>query len=95
VLDLWEQIRSDLQRAINAGTYPPGSRLPTIAELAARHGCSAKPVRTALDRLKADGSVVGVRGHGYYVPDGGPLAVTVADHERRITRIEGRTHLND
>ncbi|GLW10107.1 transcriptional regulator [Microtetraspora sp. NBRC 13810] len=46
-----------LRRAIQDGTYPPGSRLPTIAELIDSWGVSHGTVRRAIAQLAADGLV--------------------------------------
>ncbi|HYZ52320.1 MAG TPA: GntR family transcriptional regulator, partial [Streptosporangiaceae bacterium] len=43
----YRQLASDLRRAITAGRYPPGQRLPTEAELVAATGLSRQTVRRA------------------------------------------------
>ncbi len=55
-----------LERII-AGTYPPGQRLPTEAELAAEFGVSRPTVREALARLRDDDLVDSRKGSGSWV----------------------------
>lgn len=52
---------------IKAGAYPVGSRLPTIAELAALTECSQTAVKVALIVLRDRGTVRGEAGRATYV----------------------------
>jgi GntR family transcriptional regulator len=54
----WRQIHADLLRQIESGGLPPGSRLPSIVDLAQRYEVALTTVRKALDALKTDGLVV-------------------------------------
>lgn len=57
------RIQTDLQRRIDVGEWPAGSRLPTQADLAEQYGVrSVQPVKTALSRLEALGVVILRRG---------------------------------
>lgn len=64
---LWRSIAADLAAEIGAGCYPPGSRLPTEAALAARFGVNRHTVRRALAALVEDGVVHTRRGSGAFV----------------------------
>lgn len=61
------KIADELRRGIRAGDHPPGSRLPTLAALAAEHGVSQIVVRQAVAVLSAEGLVETRRGGGTVV----------------------------
>lgn len=80
-----------LEQAIEAGTYPPGSRLPAERELAEKLGVSRPVVREALIVLEIRGSIIVKPNGGAFVaqleavkapsslqPDAGPFEVTEA-----------------
>lgn len=54
----WRQVLAILQERLDNGTYPPGSRLPSIVDLSHEFGVALTTVRKALDSLKADGRLV-------------------------------------
>lgn len=54
---LHETIRRGLEADILSGALPPGTRLPTEAELMARHGCARMTVSKALSALVAAGLI--------------------------------------
>lgn len=56
---------------IEAGEYPPGERLPTIAALAELYSVSPATISRAMIVLRAQGTVVGSPGRGVFVPDDG------------------------
>jgi len=60
-------IYGELRRGIEAGTLPPGTKLPTERTLATRHGVSRKLVRSALERLRKDGLIERRVGSGTFV----------------------------
>jgi GntR family transcriptional regulator len=59
---LYRKVAEDIKSAIAAGTYPPGSLLPSEAELAERYGLSRGTVRQAFAALRADGVIASRRG---------------------------------
>ncbi|MFG3418759.1 GntR family transcriptional regulator [Micromonospora sp. NPDC048063] len=63
----YRQIAAALRAAIDAGEHPPGSRLPTEAELAAEYDVSRETVRRALAVLKAAGLVTTATSQGTVV----------------------------
>lgn len=65
-----ERVIAALTRRIEQGEFQPGQRLPSGRELAAEYDVSMMTIRTATERLKASGVIVGVPGSGYYVPGG-------------------------
>lgn len=62
-----EQLAALLSRQIASGAFPPGTRLPSEAALAARYRVSRSVVREALSQLKYDGILVSRQGFGAIV----------------------------
>jgi len=60
-------IYGELRSGIEAGTLPPGTKLPTERTLALRHGVSRKLVRGALAKLRRDGLIERRVGAGTFV----------------------------
>lgn len=67
------RIADALRARIQSGDYPPGSKLPSLPELAAEFGVSLVTVRLALTRLKQEGFVVSQQGAGNFVRTRPPL----------------------
>ena len=66
---LWRQIANRLQHDIGAGTYPPGGRLPTEAELSQHFRVNRHTVRRALEELSRGGLVRVEQGRGSFVAE--------------------------
>ena len=64
---LTEQIEKRLRLSIEEGSLHPGSRLPSVRQLARQCGVSVPTVVEAYNRLVAMGRVEARRGSGYYV----------------------------
>ncbi|GAB2951753.1 hypothetical protein GCM10027280_45180 [Micromonospora polyrhachis] len=64
------QIADDLTARIRGGEYPPGSRLPSLRELAALYSVSVSTIQRALELTKDRGLVIGSPGRGLYVSEG-------------------------
>jgi DNA-binding transcriptional regulator YhcF (GntR family) len=54
---LFDQLRSQLIDGIRSGTLPPGTRLPTVRELAGQLGLAANTVARTYRELEAAGIV--------------------------------------
>ncbi|WP_158043421.1 phosphonate metabolism transcriptional regulator PhnF [Skermanella pratensis] len=67
---LWRQIAEELHGDIERGTFPPGSRLATEEELAARFGVNRHTVRRACALLQDQGLVRIEQGRGTFVQEG-------------------------
>lgn len=67
--DLQTRISDRIRLAIQAGELAPGTKLPTIDELARQFKCSVAPVRAAIDLLKQQGLVITRQGSGSFVRD--------------------------
>lgn len=59
---LYQKVAADIRTAIAAGGYPPGTLLPSEAELAERYSVSRGTVRQAFAALRADGVIASRRG---------------------------------
>lgn len=66
-----EQVARFLRTKIKAGTFPPGSKLPSNLDLAAAHGTSAQVARDALAILAEEGLVVVRNRYGTFVAERG------------------------
>lgn len=64
-----QQVYLELRRAIEQGTFKPGTRLPASREQAVTQGVSRNSVLWALERLQSEGYVVARVGDGSYVAD--------------------------
>lgn len=63
----YQRIADDLRAGISSGEYPPGSQLPTKAELMARYGVAVNTVERAVDELRKAGIVETLQGAGMFV----------------------------
>ena len=64
---IWSSIAGALRAEIAAGSYAPGAKLPTEAQLAQRFGVNRHTVRHALGSLGEAGLVQSRRGAGVFV----------------------------
>ncbi|WP_020667283.1 GntR family transcriptional regulator [Amycolatopsis nigrescens] len=67
---LYLRIRAELEERIRSGDLPPGTRLPTEAELREQHGVSRATAQRVLHELAQAGLVVRHRRRGTFVADG-------------------------
>lgn len=70
---LYQQVASELRRAIYSGDLGPGDQLPTEEELRHRYGVSRNTVRLALGELVNEGLVTRAPRRGTVVRDRRPL----------------------
>lgn len=74
----FDQIRMQIIDAIRAGTLPPGTRLPTVRELAGELGLAVNTVARAYRELEA-ADIVETRGrHGTFVARVDPADAAMA-----------------
>ena len=64
---LWRRVADELERAIAAGTFQSGTKLPGENDIAARFGVNRHTVRRAIATLAERGLVRAERGSGTYV----------------------------
>ncbi|MGN9845078.1 GntR family transcriptional regulator [Nonomuraea sp. H19] len=96
------QLADALRQSIESGERVPGSRLPSIRDLARDYGISAQTVQNALRELRTEGLVISQQGRAFFVRDpnkeGGPepalsarvsiLEATVKDLANRLAKLE-------
>lgn len=90
---LVQKLGDSLRQAIGAGQYPPGSKLPSEAQLSEAHGVSRTVVREAIASLRADRLVEARQGAGVFVlkpsdPAPAPLLIGSVDPARVSSTIE-------
>ncbi len=66
---IYVQLKEQIKLLIVAGTYPPGSQLPTVRELAAEAGVNPNTLQKALAELERDGLVFTQRTSGRFVTE--------------------------
>src|SRR4029453_3069328 len=70
-LPLHRQLADRLRGLILDGARPPGTQLPTEAELRDRYGVTRPVIRQAVAQLRAEGWVQTRQGAGSFVPEPG------------------------
>lgn len=90
---LVQRLGDTLRKAITAGQFPPGSKLPSEAQLSEAHGVSRTVVREAIASLRADRLVEARQGAGVFVltpqdPPPAPLLIGNIDPARVSSMIE-------
>jgi GntR family transcriptional regulator len=64
---IWRQVAAVIASRIEAGTYPVGSRVPSVVELSAEFEIAASTAQKALSHLKAKGLIRAEVGLGSFV----------------------------
>ncbi|EHS53430.1 GntR domain protein [Rhizobium sp. PDO1-076] len=90
---LTQRLSDNLRRAIHGGQFPPGSKLPSEAQLSEANGVSRTVVREAIAALRADRLVEARQGAGVFVleprePAPAPLSIAHIDPARVSSMIE-------
>lgn len=62
----YQQVAADLRARMEAGEYPPGTRLPSIAKLMKRYSVSLGTMNSALRELRAEGRIETEQGKGTF-----------------------------
>ena len=68
-LPIYTQLTERLQREIVSGIYLPGSRLPSVRELAQQAGVNPNTVQRALGELEREGLITTQRTAGKFVTE--------------------------
>lgn len=82
----YEQLRSQLAAAIEAGSLPPGERLPAVRQLASDLGLAAGTVARTYRALESSGLIRTRRGAGTTVMPGAHH-LSDAEKSRRLARL--------
>lgn len=75
---IYEQIQTELRRLMLTGVLPPGSRLPSVRELAGQLAINPNTIQRAYNELEGEGYIYSVPGKGSFA-----AAVAGADTERK------------
>ena len=98
----YRRLAEELRRDIADGRLPPGDRIPSIRQLAERHGIAPMTVKSALRELQDEGLVRTDPGRGTFVRDDASerlgespslvaqLLARVRALEERVDVLEGR-----
>lgn len=71
---IYEQIQTELRCLMLTGVLPPGSRLPSVRELAGQLAINPNTIQRAYRELEADGYILSVAGKGSFVAQVDQLA---------------------
>lgn len=66
---IYEQIKSQIIKFINAGVLKPNDKLPSVRELASNLGINPNTVQKAYQELEQDGYIYSVFKKGSFVAD--------------------------
>lgn len=66
---IYEQIQAELRRLMLTGALPPGSRLPSVRELAGQLAINPNTIQRAYRELEAEGYILSMPGKGSFVAD--------------------------
>ena len=64
---IYEQIQTELRRLMLTGVLPPGSRLPSVRELAGQLAINPNTIQRAYNELETVGYIYSVAGKGSFV----------------------------
>ena len=64
---IYEQIQAELRRLMLTEALPPGSRLPSVRELAGQLAINPNTIQRAYRELESDGYILSVAGKGSFV----------------------------
>jgi len=67
VTSLYQQLRQALSAELDRGTWKPGERIPSEAQLSQIYGVSRITVRAAIEALAEEGALLRIQGKGTFV----------------------------
>lgn len=80
-LPIYAQLVEQLKRRIVTGDYPPGSKLPSVRELASEAAVNPNTVQRAFAELERSGLIYTQRATGKFVTDDAPA---ILDARRQL-----------
>ena len=83
---IYEQIQAELRRLMLTGALPPGSRLPSVRELAGQLAINPNTIQRAYRELEGEGYIVSVPGKGSFCAQFSPQSDP--RREELLTRLE-------
>ncbi len=90
----YARVKQHLKDGLASGRWPPGSLMPSEAELVARFGVSRMTVNRALRELQAEGLVNRTQGVGTFAAQLHKVSSTLTIHDLH-DEIEARGHRHD
>lgn len=81
----YQRLAMELRALIEQNTYPPGSTLPRITDLAEQHGVNEHTVRQAYAWLEAQGLVNVLKRHGTIVRDRTVIRIPLSRYGKVMT----------
>lgn len=87
----YARIKQHLKQGLAAGLWPPGTRLPSEADLVAQYGVSRMTVGRALRELQAEGRIARVQGVGSFAAALEKVAATLTLRDVH-EEVESRGH---
>lgn len=64
---MWRQIAAVIIERIKDGTYPPGSKVPSVVQIAAEFGVVNSTAQRAMEAVRAEGLTRAEAGMGTFV----------------------------
>ena len=80
---IYEQIKTELQRLILTQALSPGSKLPSVRELASQLAINPNTIQRAYRELDAEGYTVSIAGKGSFVAE-----IAVIRRQQRQQEVE-------
>ena len=80
---IYEQIKAELQRLILTQALSPGSKLPSVRELASQLAINPNTIQRAYHELDAEGYTVSIAGKGSFVAE-----IAVIRRQQRQQEVE-------
>ena len=80
---IYEQIKTELQRLILTQALSPGSKLPSVRELASQLAINPNTIQRAYHELDAEGYTVSIAGKGSFVAE-----IAVIRRQQRQQEVE-------
>lgn len=68
-IPIWSQLRDEFSRHITNGSWPPGSKIPSVRDLAQMVGANPNTIQRALAELEREGLAFSERTSGRFVTD--------------------------
>jgi len=87
----YQQIKENIQKAIEQGRWKPGEQLPKFRELAARFKTTPPTMSRALELLERDGLIEKIHGRGIFVSTN-PIRTDPLDTALIVMRVHGHMY---
>ena len=68
-MPVYQQIMTQIQSAVLSGEYPPGSKIPSVRELAAQARVNPNTMQHALQELEQEQLLIAMGSNGRYVTE--------------------------